>query len=150
MTVRRIVSALTSAALAATVFYAVTGAQVPTRSVSEGVYTAEQAMRGDALYKEQCASCHGDMLEGSGPMPPLVGPDFAKNWEGKTVWELFEKTHTSMPATAPGTLTEQQTADVLAYMLSVAKYPAGATELAGTMEPLNQIKLEAPPPPPPQ
>ena len=48
------------------------GAQA-TKSVNDGVYTAEQAKRGDVLYKEQCATCHGDNLEGSGPMPPLNG-----------------------------------------------------------------------------
>ena len=116
-----------------------------TRSVNEGVYTADQAKNGEGLYKEQCASCHGEMLEGSGPMPPLVGPDFAKNWQGKTVAELFEKTHSSMPATAPGSLTEQQTADILAYIFSVAKYPAGTTELQATAEPLKAITLDAPP-----
>ena len=40
-----------------------------TRSVNEGVYTADQAKKGEATYKEQCAACHGDNLEGSGPMP---------------------------------------------------------------------------------
>ena len=64
-------------------------------------------------------------LEGSGPMPRAGRPDFSKNWQGKTVADLFEKTHTSMPATAPGSLSEQQTADILAYIFSVSKYPAG-------------------------
>jgi mono/diheme cytochrome c family protein len=118
-----------------------TQAQAPT-SVSAGVYTAEQAKRGEAVYKEQCAACHGDNLEGSGPMPALAGPDFAKAWKGKTVADLFEKTHTSMPATAPGSMTEKQTADVLAYMFSMAKLPAGATELAASVEPLKQITLD--------
>ena len=106
------------------VFTATSSAQAP-KSVSEGVYTADQAKRGEAVYKEQCAACHGDNLEGSGPMPALAGPDFAKAWKGKTVADLFDKTHSSMPATAPGSLTEKQTADVLAYMFSMAKFPAG-------------------------
>jgi mono/diheme cytochrome c family protein len=111
--------------------------------VVEGVYTADQAKRGEPIYKEQCASCHGEMLEGSGPMPPLAGADFAKNWQGKTVGDLFEKTHSTMPATAPGSLTEQQTADILAYMLSVAKFPAGTMELAASAAPLKEISLDA-------
>jgi mono/diheme cytochrome c family protein len=119
-----------------------TAADAQGKSVSQGVYTAEQAKRGEVVYKEQCAQCHGDMLEGSGPMPPLSGPDFTRNWQGKTVADLFEKTHGSMPATAPGSLTEQQTADILAYMFSMAKQPAGTTELAASVEPLKQIKLD--------
>lgn len=112
-------------------------------SLAAGVYTADQAKRGAALYAEQCAFCHGDKLEGSGAMPPLAGPDFARNWQGKTLGDLFEKTHSTMPATAPGSLSEQQTADVLAYMLEVAQYPAGTTELPASAEPLKQVIFEA-------
>jgi mono/diheme cytochrome c family protein len=125
--------------------YASAGAQA-TRSVNEGVYTAEQAKRGEPLYKEQCAMCHGDNLEGSGPMPALAGPDFLTNWQAKTVGDLFEKTHTTMPATAPGSLKAEQAADIVAYLLSVGKYPTGAAELDTKMETLLQIKLEAPKP----
>jgi len=139
---KRIVSVLASGAVAMMVFTATSSAQAP-KSVSEGVYTADQAKRGEAVYKEQCAACHGDNLEGSGPMPALAGPDFAKIWKGKTVADLFDKTHSSMPATAPGSLTEKQTADVLAYIFSMAKFPAGTTELAATVEPLKAISLDA-------
>src|SRR5215204_2634876 len=115
-----------------------------TRSVNEGVYTADQAKKGEATYKEQCAACHGDNLEGSGPMPPLAGKDFLANWGGKAVAEIFDKTQTSMPATAPGSLSPEQTADVIAYMLSVGKYPAGSADLPGKADDLKQITLDAP------
>jgi mono/diheme cytochrome c family protein len=136
---------LTTVACTATAMYATALAQVPAASVSQGVYTAEQAARGGTVYAEQCAFCHGEGLEGSGAMPPLTGPDFARNWTGKTLGDLFEKTHGTMPATAPGTLSEQQTADVLAYMLKVAAYPAGTAELAASAQPLKGITIDAPP-----
>ena len=109
-------------------------------SVKAGVYTAEQAKRGATLYAENCAACHGDTLAGNDPIPALSGADFQKKWQN--VGELFDKTSTSMPAMAPGSLTGQQVADVLAHMLSVNKYPAGTTELASTLEPLVLIKIE--------
>jgi quinoprotein glucose dehydrogenase len=137
------VSVLTSGAVALTVCAATIIAQAPAKSVSDGVYTAEQAKRGEATYKEQCAACHGDNLEGSGPMPALAGPDFAKSWKGKTAADLFDKIHGSMPATSPGSLTEKQTADLVAYMLSIAKFPAGSTELAASIDPLKDISLDA-------
>jgi S-disulfanyl-L-cysteine oxidoreductase SoxD len=115
-----------------------------TRSVNEGVYTADQAKKGEATYKEQCAACHGDNLEGSGPMPPLAGKDFLANWGGKTVGDLYEKTQTTMPATAPGTLTPEQTADVVAFLLSKDNYPTGSVALEGKVEPLLKIKIEEP------
>jgi quinoprotein glucose dehydrogenase len=114
------------------------------KSVNEGVYSEAQAKRGEALYKEQCAACHGDNLEGSGPMPPLAGKDFLANWQGKPVADVFEKTNSSMPATAPGSLSPEQTADVIAYLLSVGKYPAGAADLPAKAEALKTITLDAP------
>jgi len=119
--------------------YASVGAQAG-KSVKEGVFTAEQAKRGETLYKENCAACHGEDLAGSGPMPALAGNDFVGNW--KTVGDLFEKTHTSMPASAPGSLSEQQTSDIIAFMLSKSNFPAGQTELASKQDVLMQIKIE--------
>jgi len=124
------------------VSYSALGAQANTASA--GVYTEEQAARGEAIYKEQCAACHGDNLEGSGPMPPLAGMDFLANWKGKTLGDLFEKTQTTMPATAPGTLTPDQTADVLAYVLKSSKYATGSAPLANKMDALLTIQLDAP------
>jgi S-disulfanyl-L-cysteine oxidoreductase SoxD len=115
-----------------------------TKSANDGVYTAEQAKKGEAIYKEQCAACHGDNLEGAGPMPALAGKDFLANWSAKTIGDLFEKTHTSMPATAPGSLTVEQAAEITAYQLSMSKFPAGTTPLPTTMEALLQIKVDAP------
>ena len=127
------------------VLYTSVGAQAPAaKSANDGVYTVEQAKRGEALYKEQCATCHGDNLEGSGPMPPLAGKDFLTNWKGKSVGDLFEKTHTTMPATAPGTLTPAQAADITAHMLAIGKYPAGTTELDSKVETLAQISIDEP------
>jgi mono/diheme cytochrome c family protein len=123
------------------VSYAVVGAQ---GKASAGVYTADQAASGEAIYKEQCAACHGDNLEGSGPMPPLAGMDFLMNWTGKSLGDLYEKVQTTMPATAPGTLMPAQTADVLAFMLKSSNYPAGSSALEGKMEALLPISLDAP------
>jgi mono/diheme cytochrome c family protein len=121
---------------------AVVGAQGG-KMASAGVFTADQAKSGETIYKEQCAACHGDNLEGSGPMPPLAGKDFLSNWQDKALGELYEKVQTSMPATAPGTLSPQQAADTLAYMLSMGKYPTGSAALEGKPDVLAQIKLDA-------
>src|SRR5262245_57113922 len=122
--------------------YAALGAQA--KSASAGVYAAEQATKGEAIYKEQCAACHGDNLEGSGPMPPLAGMDFLTNWTGKSLGDLYEKVQTTMPATAPGTLMPAQTADVLAFILKSSQFPTGSTALEGKTEALLPIQIDAP------
>ena len=139
---KKTVAVLSACGFILTAAYVTLGAQAKTTSA--GVYTAEQATRGEAVYKEMCAACHGDNLEGSGPMPPLAGMDFLTNWRGKTLGDLYEKTQTTMPATAPGTMTPAQTADVLGYMLKASKYPEGTMALVGTMEALLPIAIDVP------
>jgi len=120
------------------------GAQA--QAASAGVYAAEQATRGEVVYKEQCAACHGDDLKGNDIIPGLTGDAFAANWRGKSVGDLFEKINMTMPALSPGSLTPEQTADLVALILSVAKYPAGTTDLASSLEALQQITIDAPKP----
>jgi len=102
------------------------------RSVWDGVYTDEQAKRGAPLYSQYCASCHGPDLTGGEMAPALVAGDFTSEWNGLTLGDLFERMRTSMPQNDPGGLSRQQNADILAYMLSSNKFPAGTTELGAT------------------
>ena len=113
-------------------------------STAAGVYTEEQSKRGLELYKMQCASCHGEDLKGNEIIPALTGETFIGNWKGKTVGDLFEKINMTMPALDPGSLTPEQTSDLIAEILSVAKYPAGTTALATSADALQQIKIDAP------
>jgi mono/diheme cytochrome c family protein len=118
-------------------------AQETTRSVWDGVYTEAQAKRGEAVYRQNCASCHGVALEGIETAGPLTGARFTANWNGVTVGDLLERVRVSMPNDRPGTLSRQQLADVLAYVFSVNRFPAGKTELARQTELLKQIKFDA-------
>ncbi|MBI3490784.1 MAG: cytochrome c [Acidobacteria bacterium] len=110
-------------------------------SVWDGVYTDEQAKRGAPLYSQYCASCHGPELTGGEMAPALAGGDFSSNWNGLTLGDLFERMRVSMPQNDPGGLSRQQNADILAYMLSSSKFPAGTTELARDTEVLKQIRF---------
>jgi mono/diheme cytochrome c family protein len=112
------------------------------RSVKDGVYSEDQARRGEAVYAEQCANCHGERLEGIDMSPALVGGTFSSNWNTLTVGDLFDRIRTTMPMDRPGTITPQQNADVIAYMLKANQLPAGATELPNTVMPLKTIKIE--------
>ena len=109
----------------------------------DGIYTADQAKRGDALYVEKCSSCHGAELNGGEMAPGLIGGEFTANWNDLSLGDLFERMRISMPQNNPGSLSRQQNADVLAFMLSRASYPAGTTELPGQAEVLNGIKFAA-------
>lgn len=118
-------------------------AQDATRSVWDGVYTEEQAGRGQGLYNQHCASCHADTLMGGEMSPPLTGGDFLSNWNGLTLGDLFERIRTTMPQTKPGKLSREVNADITAYILSVNKFPAGKTELPHSAEFLKEIRIES-------
>ena len=114
----------------------------PTQSVWDGVYTEEQANRGKQGYAEQCASCHGPELTGGEMAPALAGGEFMAGWDGLTVGDLFERIRISMPQNAPGSLSGQQNADILAFVFNANKFPAGEQELPKEAGILKTIKFE--------
>jgi mono/diheme cytochrome c family protein len=129
---------------AAGTLVAILAAQESTsRSVWDGVYNDKQAMRGEALYSEQCARCHGAALTGGEEAPPLVGGAFQSNWNGLTLGDLFDRIRGSMPADQPGKLRREQVADILAHVLRVNEFPVGSAELEYRVEFLKQIRFEA-------
>ena len=121
--------------------YSILRAQTP-RSIWDGVYTAEQAKRGAALYIQYCSSCHGENLAGDDEVPPLVGDNFLSNWNGLTVGDLFDRIRVTMPFNKPQSLNREMNAGILAHILSVNKFPAGETELPGQTEVLKQLRIE--------
>src|ERR1051326_3042301 len=114
-----------------------------TRSIWDGVYTEEQAKRGEEIYKKECASCHADALVGGGGAAPLTGGSFLSNLNGLTLGDLYDRIRKTMPQGSPGKLNKQQDADVLAYLLSFNKFPAGKAELQKQVELLREIRFEA-------
>ena len=69
---------------------------------------------------------------------------FLNNWTGQTVADLFMKTIVMMPANDPGSLPPKETADVIAYILSANKFPAGKAELPTDPQPLEMIHIVKP------
>jgi mono/diheme cytochrome c family protein len=112
-------------------------------SVWTGVYTDEQAMRGETAYRQYCIACHGADLEGADMTPPLSGGTFMANWNDLTVGDLFERIRTTMPMDRPGVLTRQQNSDVIAFVLKKNGWPAGSTELSRELAPLKALRIES-------
>lgn len=113
------------------------------RSVRDGVYSKAQVVRGQTIYNEECAKCHGPNLGGGEGAPALAGDEFLGKYTGKTLNALFEVTRATMPADDPGHLSRRQVADLTAYMLSVNELPVGDKDLESTVDALNDIRIEA-------
>jgi mono/diheme cytochrome c family protein len=125
-----------------------------TRWVWDGVYTSEQARRGQNLYMRHCATCHsGDMagrsavpaqppnVEAKPGAPALKGNEFIANWNDLPLESLFERIRISMPQQAPGSLSRQQNADILSYVLQENNFTAGNAELPTTKDALTAIRI---------
>ena len=125
------------------VFQPAPRAQETPRSVWDGVYTEEQAKRGEAIYGRECASCHGTELTGNDEAPALSGPAFLANWDGLSVGDLSERVRRSMPPNKLGRLTRQQITDIVCYVLGFNGFPAGKTELDPKTDLQRQIRIEA-------
>jgi mono/diheme cytochrome c family protein len=123
------------------------------RTIWDGVFTARQARDARLLYLGGCAPCHGSRLNGApdeadmGSGPPLAGTTFLRDWNGRTLASLFEVARTTMPVRNPGQFTDQQYADILAYMLSYGEAPAGNETLAPDLGALSEIVITAQPQP---
>ena len=133
----------TRVAIVAAMGLAGIGVSQSQRSVWDGVFTSDQAKRGQARYAELCASCHGDMLEGGESSPPLAGGAFLANWNTLSVGDLFDRTRSTMPQNKPGSLTREASAEILAYVLSANQFPAGKEALPQASEVLKEIRIEA-------
>ena len=124
-------------------------AQAPAPAASgiwSGVYTDAQAKRGEATANKACSSCHGVDLMGGEAGPALVGLEFLGNWNQQSLGDLFDRIHATMPADAPGSLSLSDTADVIARILQLNKFPAGMTDLPSDVTALGKIKIESQPP----
>ena len=118
---------------------------VPSRqSVWDGVYTDDQARRGEAHYARSCESCHGADLSGNpvDEIPALAWDAFLMHWSDKTIKDLFDTIKRSMPQGTPGSLNARAYADVIAYLLQVNKFPSGPNELGLNPDVLAHIVIE--------
>lgn len=123
-------------------------------SVLDGVYSKAQAQRGKNVYNRQCVNCHSSNLQGEGIEPPLIGVLFIDAWREDKLFSLYDYMATRMPKegrrTVPGSLTEQQYLDLLAYMLERNGYPAGTADLRAEQLTTTQfVGLQGPAPLPP-
>jgi cytochrome c len=110
-----------------------------------GLYTEEQAKKGEVAYNANCATCLGDELRSTDrEVPNLSDRWFRSGWVGRTVAEKFEAIRDTMPPKEPHSLSDQVYLDIVAYILSFNKIPAGTQAL--TPDPaLKQLVVPAPP-----
>ncbi len=89
-------------------------------------YTPEQVQAGAQVFSQICSGCHGARGEGAGPDDPeaplLVGPLGLTSF--RDAQEIFDFIKVEMPSDVPGSLTETQYWNALAWLLAENSIPS--------------------------
>ena len=93
------------------------------KTVWEGVYTEAQAARGQSQYATHCSNCHREDLSGYSGL--LRGNRFMEKFREASLHLLFDKTKTTMPRGAAGTLSDETYVDIVSYLLKMNEFPVG-------------------------
>lgn len=99
-------------------------------------YTEPQARRGQRAFRQVCSDCHYTS--------EFKGPVFTDVWARRTARDLYRELRRTMPDDNPGGLPRQTYVDVMAYILELNGYPAGADELPPDDEVLGSFRLTPP------
>jgi alcohol dehydrogenase (cytochrome c) len=106
---------------------------LPTRSTTDGVYTAAQASQGEERFNQECATCHQASI--------YTGRNFATKWAGQTLDQVYQEIALAMPPANPGGLTPASYASILAFVLSRSAHPEGEQELSADPDALRTISV---------
>ena len=109
------------------------GATSEPRSSRSGVYTDAQAEQGQELYGMRCRSCH---------TPAGQAMMFKDRWAGHSLSDPFQFITENMPKDSPGTLSPEETAAVLSYILQFSGMPPGKDTLPADSDALSQVQFD--------
>ena len=107
----------------------------PSKTIWSGVYSAEQATRGEAQFETHRMECHAGDLNPQNSASRLVGERFMDRWRDEKLGYLFNFVSTSMPRRAPASLTESVYLDIVSFLMRSNQFPAGS-------EPLTKAAVE--------
>ena len=113
-------------------------------TVWDGVFTDEQAKRGETAYRQECSNCHGPELEGADMTPPLVGGDVHGELERLDALAIcssgsVRRCRSTSLVNCRGSRTPMS----IAFMLKANMWPAGTTELSRELGALKQIRIQS-------
>ena len=106
------------------------------RSSTAGVYTAAQAGQGEENYAMMCTGCHTAAAH--------MGDVFISNWLGRPVSDFYAFISSAMPKNEPGSLTPEEYASIVAYILKLNGMPAGKEALPSDAASLGRIRFDSP------
>jgi mono/diheme cytochrome c family protein len=103
------------------------------------IYSDGQAKKGEKTFAKHCAACHERFF--------FTGARFDDAWVGHPAFDLFDRIQSSMPQDKPGSLSKQQYAEVVAYILKLNGYPPGKEALPSEPDALKTVMINPKPKP---
>ncbi len=105
--------------------------------------TQAQVLAGRTAYRQSCAVCHGQRLEGLQIAPSLAGDRFDRTWRGKpaSILAFHLRRMPQAPAGAPGSLSEETYTNLLAYILQSNGLEPGETALPSAVDALAKLTI---------
>jgi len=103
-------------------------------SFPPAAYSADQASAGRQVYDSTCAHCH--------PPGQLDGATFSTAWKNRRLYDLYSLVSNTMPVDRPGSLTDTQYVNVIAYILQRNQVPSGATKLSMDTLGMKKVRID--------
>jgi S-disulfanyl-L-cysteine oxidoreductase SoxD len=122
-----------------------TGAEPSKLTIYDGVFTAEQVETGQRLYVDECRACHGPAAGGS-TCPNLIGTVINEKYAGVPLSAYYTVMQTLMPKGRPGSLQDQEYADIMAFLLKMHGAKPGEHRLTPDEALLDNIIMGPKPP----
>ncbi len=99
----------------------------------DGIFTVEQANRGEGLFDTHCVRCHS--------IQEFSGPAYGSIWVGAPLSALYLRIANTMPLDQPGSLGTTEATAITAHILAENDMPSGSAELGGDVEWLTSIAI---------
>jgi hypothetical protein len=103
------------------------------RTIWQGVYTSQQADRGQLTMGARCATCHA--------VKEWTGDIFLRTWAGRPLLDLYDTIRLTMPIETPASLTRDEYADIIASIIRLNGAAAGKSALPSDPESLKLIAI---------
>ena len=103
-------------------------------SFPAATYSADQALAGKQVYDSTCAHCH--------PSGQFDGATFSNGWKNRRLYDLYSLISNTMPEDRPGSLTDSQYVNVVAYLLQRNQVPSGAAKLSADTLGMKKVRID--------
>ncbi|MDP6414244.1 MAG: PQQ-binding-like beta-propeller repeat protein [Gammaproteobacteria bacterium] len=99
------------------------------QQLQQANYSSAQSDAGSVLYQQNCATCHLADLQGAFEAPALNDANFQNNWTNRNTAELIDLLQRTMPPQAPGSLSESDYVQLVAFLLNANEIPPSSNPL---------------------